>query len=386
MLGISAAKFCLVAILLTSPNRAVALERRRPAALRRAGGAFLENTALPRPAASSDIGHKSVQLNYTGGLLALEQIPSMSLSAAASPSVSASAGLSASGSLNGMPMSLSLPSGAVITQVVTNGTTQRAALVAFEQTSTVLHATQSVMTLVGKPAVTSIVQVTISPSSFSAPSSSSPASPAAPVHPQPTADQSAQAWLKQHNDARKQYGAADLSWREDLVAKAQMNAKLCTGQHSFAGENIAAKSDSLSPAESVGMWAGEASESCRSPVALSLTNALQTCMTGNEQSISVIAKPLNDDRKELTICAEAAGHFTQVVWKVRGPRNEPIRSDLVGFAICGVLYSAVRAGHGLPGDVRGEYSAVMNIAIKLSLPGELPSDMRVRSSCKCLSS
>ncbi len=24
---------------------------------------------------------------------------------------------------------------------------------------------------------------------------------------------------------------ADLSWREDLVAKAQMNAKLCTGQH-----------------------------------------------------------------------------------------------------------------------------------------------------------
>ncbi len=36
MLGISAATFCLVAILLTSPNQTVALERRRPAALRRA--------------------------------------------------------------------------------------------------------------------------------------------------------------------------------------------------------------------------------------------------------------------------------------------------------------------------------------------------------------
>lgn len=60
---------------------------------------------------------------------------------------------------------------------------------------------------------------------------------------------------------------------------------------SFAGENIAAKSGDLSPADSMAMWAGEASESCLSAIAMSrITDAPQTCMTGNVPSISVNAK------------------------------------------------------------------------------------------------
>ncbi len=71
-----------------------------------------------------------------------------------------------------------------------------------------------------------------------------------------------------------------------------------TDTDSFAGENIAAKSGSLSPADSMAMWR----EKRVSHVAaqfhyLWATNALQTCMTGNVQSISVIAKPLDLDRR-----------------------------------------------------------------------------------------
>lgn len=240
MLGISVKSFCLMAILFACPNRAVALDKRHPAALRRAGGAFLVNTSLPRPPARSSNGYTSTPLRATGSLLAFENKPSITPSSAAFPGVSvaanpivntATANATAHGNTSGMPTSLTLPSGAVMTEVVNNGTTQRAALVAFEQTSTVLHVTQSVMTLVGKPAVTSIVAVTIAPSSYIPPPSPTPVSPSAAPQPKPSGDLSAQAWVKEHNDARKQYGAADLTWRDDLVAKAQSNAKLCTGQH-----------------------------------------------------------------------------------------------------------------------------------------------------------
>lgn len=45
-------------------------------------------------------------------------------------------------------------------------------------------------------------------------------------------DEVARRWLDLHNAARREYGAADLRWNWDLVAKAKRNAMLCTGDHS----------------------------------------------------------------------------------------------------------------------------------------------------------
>ena len=73
-------------------------------------------------------------------------------------------------------------------------------------------------------------------------------------------DSLSQQWLDLHNQARAQHGAAPLIWNNDLAAYAQNYGSKCVFQHSGGkyGENLAAKTGSLTPSESVKMWMDEA--------------------------------------------------------------------------------------------------------------------------------
>jgi len=72
----------------------------------------------------------------------------------------------------------------------------------------------------------------------------------------------AQQWLDEHNAARRQHGAADLVWDEQLAAAAQQWGSNCKFEHSGGklgqfGENLAAATGDLPPAKSVKMWTDE---------------------------------------------------------------------------------------------------------------------------------
>ena len=73
-------------------------------------------------------------------------------------------------------------------------------------------------------------------------------------------DSLSQQWLDLHNQARAQYGAAPMTWDSDLAAYAQNYGKNCVFKHSGGphGENLAAQTGGLTPADSVNMWMDEA--------------------------------------------------------------------------------------------------------------------------------
>lgn len=58
-----------------------------------------------------------------------------------------------------------------------------------------------------------------------------PSGTASAVSPSGTADQVG--WITAHNAARQAYGAGNLTWNTDLVTKAQANADLCSGNHTY---------------------------------------------------------------------------------------------------------------------------------------------------------
>ena len=74
-------------------------------------------------------------------------------------------------------------------------------------------------------------------------------------------DSVSQQWLDEHNKARAQHGAPAMIWDSNLAAFAQDYASQCKWEHSDSGhgENLAAQSGSMTPAQGVGMWMDEAS-------------------------------------------------------------------------------------------------------------------------------
>lgn len=89
-------------------------------------------------------------------------------------------------------------------------------------------------------------------------------------------------WLSDHNSVRSQHGADDLTWSDDLSAKAQQWANGCVFQHSMGalgpyGENLAAGTGNYTITDAVNDWVSEAPQ----------------------------YNPSNP----------VASHFTQVVWK-----------------------------------------------------------------------
>ena len=107
-----------------------------------------------------------------------------------------------------------------------------------------------------------------------APSSSSPPEPTPtpannnnnnnnPGGSAPDAD--AQQWLDAHNTARANHGAPPLTWSTDLADAAQRWGSGCNFVHSGGtlgdfGENLAAQTGSMTPAEATQMWMDEARE------------------------------------------------------------------------------------------------------------------------------
>jgi len=78
-------------------------------------------------------------------------------------------------------------------------------------------------------------------------------------------DEVSQQWLDQHNTARAAHGAAPLTWDSTLANAASKWGNGCVFQHSGGtlgqfGENLAAQTGSLSPADAVQMWMNEASQ------------------------------------------------------------------------------------------------------------------------------
>jgi len=78
-------------------------------------------------------------------------------------------------------------------------------------------------------------------------------------------DDLAQQWLDRHNAARAAHGAPALTWSNDLANAALSWASGCKFKHSGGtlgrfGENLAAQTGSMSPAQAVQMWMDEARE------------------------------------------------------------------------------------------------------------------------------
>ena len=76
-------------------------------------------------------------------------------------------------------------------------------------------------------------------------------------------DDLAQQWLDAHNTARANHGASPLTWSNDLASAGQGWASGCKFQHSGGslgpyGENLAAQTGSMTPAQAVQMWMSEA--------------------------------------------------------------------------------------------------------------------------------
>ena len=74
-------------------------------------------------------------------------------------------------------------------------------------------------------------------------------------------DSVSQQWLDEHNKARALHGAPAMIWDSTLAAYALDYARQCKWEHSDGGhgENLAAQSGSMTPAQGVGMWMDEAS-------------------------------------------------------------------------------------------------------------------------------
>jgi len=75
----------------------------------------------------------------------------------------------------------------------------------------------------------------------------------------------AQQFLDAHNTARANHGAAALTWSDQLANAAQSWANACNFKHSGGslgpfGENLAAQTGSLTPAQAVQFWMDEASD------------------------------------------------------------------------------------------------------------------------------
>jgi len=120
---------------------------------------------------------------------------------------------------------------------------------------------------------------TSSTASVSSSSSSSTSTSSAPTQ---TLTPDEQEFMDLHNAARMDYGAANLTWSDDLAAVAQEWADGCVFEHSDGilgpyGENLAAGTGNFTIPACIGLWVEEASE----------------------------YDPANP----------AASHFTQVVWK-----------------------------------------------------------------------
>ena len=80
----------------------------------------------------------------------------------------------------------------------------------------------------------------------------------------PSIGDEAQQWLNEHNNARALRGAPALKWSEELANGARNWAKGCVFEHSGGslgpwGENLAAQTGSMTPAQAVGMWMEEES-------------------------------------------------------------------------------------------------------------------------------
>jgi len=72
----------------------------------------------------------------------------------------------------------------------------------------------------------------------------------------------AQQWLDAHNSARNNHGASPLAWSDDLANAAKSWASGCKFKHSGGslgpyGENLAAQTGGLTPAQAVQMWMDE---------------------------------------------------------------------------------------------------------------------------------
>ncbi|KAF5377524.1 hypothetical protein D9615_005246 [Tricholomella constricta] len=80
-----------------------------------------------------------------------------------------------------------------------------------------------------------------------------------------TSNSDIQAYLSSHNTVRARHGAADLTWNDDLAAKAQQWANGCLFEHSGGifgrlGENLAAGTGSYSIQSAVKGWTDEVTE------------------------------------------------------------------------------------------------------------------------------
>ncbi|KIM48031.1 hypothetical protein M413DRAFT_439732 [Hebeloma cylindrosporum] len=159
-------------------------------------------------------------------------------------------------------------------------------------TSSVVSSTvTSSSTVVSSTASSTSVQnfvASIRPSSTRAPLLSTTTSTTTPqtrfsttrtvVQPSPTPSQSPppnkssgspsadiQVYLRAHNSVRSQHGAVDLTWSDDLAAKAQQWANGCQFKHSGGslgpfGENLAAGTGSYSFQSGMDAWVAEISE------------------------------------------------------------------------------------------------------------------------------
>jgi len=77
-----------------------------------------------------------------------------------------------------------------------------------------------------------------------------------------TPDDLAQQWLDAHNTARANHGASPLTWSDELASDALRWASGCVFKHSGGtlgrfGENLAAQTGSMTPAQAVQMWMDE---------------------------------------------------------------------------------------------------------------------------------
>ncbi|KAK0465392.1 CAP domain-containing protein [Desarmillaria tabescens] len=127
------------------------------------------------------------------------------------------------------------------------------------------------------------------------------------------------AWLTAHNTVRKDHGANNLTWSDEVAATAQAWADQCSFDHSSTsyGENLAEASGDPDIASAVQLWANEASE----------------------------YDPSNP----------TYSHFTQMVWKSTTELG-------CGYAKCSNIYADYGGGvlyvcnYNPAGNVDGEYA------------------------------
>jgi len=140
-----------------------------------------------------------------------------------------------------------------------------------------------------------------------------------------TLDDLAQQWLDAHNTARSNHGASPLTWSNDLANAALSWASGCVFKHSGGtlgpfGENLAAQTGSMTPAQAVQLWMNEVGD----------------------------YDPNNPQ----------PSHFTQVVWKGSSQLGCTIyacESDKIFPNTSGTAYYGV-CEYSPPGNVIGEFA------------------------------